>query len=105
MDISLQLTAEESIECLLSAIDHGRQAVEPAKNANLLCPFGNTGAGKSTLANVLHGCDMEAIPRSVLGFKGAGKIIRVKANSRYPAMMKIGHSNVSETFTPTVKPG
>ena len=101
----LQLTKEESIECLTSCISVGKARAEQAKDRHLIMVIGNTGAGKSTLVNYIAGCKMEMVPRKDVGLSGKGKIVRVAADSPITEkeMMRIGHDNTSATFLPEAR--
>lgn len=65
-------------------------------------PTALTSAGKSTLINYIHGCDLERVSAAQAGLAGKKKVIRVKPESKIPEMMRIGHSKQSETFVPEV---
>jgi len=97
-DPTLKMSPEESIECLLAAIHYGSSQTSEAKGKELVSIIGNTGAGKSSFVNYLHGCTMEYVKQSV-----HRKVVQVDPCSPYPEMMKIGHGNKSATFIPVVK--
>ena len=65
--------------------------------------LGNTGAGKSTFANYLHGCRMESVRKTAVGGKGTGSVVRVHPKSPKEELMKVGHNKKSETFIPSVE--
>ena len=120
-----RLSAEERINILSTCMLMGKEQAEDAKDEDVVMVIGNTGAGKSTLVNFLHGCQMEQIRLKVPAVedgvvKAAGskhaakkkrgkrkakgeKVVQVKLDSDPPELMRIGHSNVSETFVPEVQ--
>ena len=104
------LSANESIECLISCIEFGVAQAECAKGRELVIIIGNTGAGKSTFVNMLEGCELERVTKEeacVVVEGGAGaedEIVRVKPGSKPAEVMKIGHTKESMTFMPEVEP-
>ena len=94
----LKMSEDESQKVLLACIKSGAMCAVAAHGKQAIILLGNTGAGKSTCCNYLHGCTMER----VLGQKK--KIFRVSASSPVPELMHIGHTNVSATFLPDVQP-
>ena len=50
------LNPAESLACVVSCIRHGTEAAQGAAGKRLAVVLGNTGAGKSALINLLHGC-------------------------------------------------
>ena len=93
-DAGLVLSEDESLEVLLSCIQYGQAKARRGEGKDLLMVIGNTGAGKSTLINFIHGCDMERVK---VDHK---KVVRVRHDSAVEEMMKIGHDNRSMTFVP-----
>jgi len=91
----LELTEDESVKVLLACIKLGTKAARAVHGKQAIVLLGNTGAGKSTCCNYIHGCLMEK--DSIL------KVIRVSADSPVDELMPVGHSNVSETVIPDVK--
>ena len=61
----------------------------------MVAVLGNTGAGKSALVNLLHGCTFAL---------GAEDHVIVAPDSPVPELMRIGHTNQSQTFVPQVEP-
>ena len=49
----LELTSEQSIECLTTCIGIGKSRADEADNLDCIVMLGNTGAGKSTFANYM----------------------------------------------------
>ena len=96
----LELSTDESIEVLTGCIDLGALELAGVQKGAALAIFGNTGAGKSTLMNCLHGCKMESVRAKDLGLKGGGKVVRVAEGSQRNELFRIGHANVSQTFIP-----
>lgn len=96
---NLKLSASEQLECLTSCIESGSYQMNKAKDKDIHIFIGNTGAGKSTLVNYLHGCELERFK-----LESSKKAIRVKPSSKVPELMRIGHSNQSMTFIPDVEP-
>jgi hypothetical protein len=90
----LPLTAEESCECLTSCVAYGAQHSIRAKDKNIIVVLGNTGAGKSSFVNLLHGCKFELNKEHQMV---------VSKSSKIPELMKIGHNNRSQTFCPQVE--
>mmetsp|Transcript_47509 Transcript_47509/g.154228 ORF Transcript_47509/g.154228 Transcript_47509/m.154228 type:complete len:709 (-) Transcript_47509:2135-4261(-) len=103
------LSADESIECLVSCINYGAAQAERAKQQELIIVIGNTGGGKSTFVNMVEGCRLQRITKEEAGLVGAGgvgaedEVIRVEPGSRPDELMKIGHTKKSMTFTPQVE--
>ncbi len=97
------LTLEESLAVISNCLDIGEERAKAAIDKELVMFIGNTGAGKSTSINYLAGCTMERISKKKAGLEGIGKIVRVKEGSLMPELMKIGHSNISETFLPDIR--
>jgi tRNA U34 5-carboxymethylaminomethyl modifying GTPase MnmE/TrmE len=87
----LALSVDEQIECLTGCIAVGATRAKQAKGKDLLMFIGNTGAGKSTMVNFLHGCDMESFTPNP---DVPQRAIRVKEGSRMPELSgaRIGHS-------------
>eukprot|EP00929_Paragymnodinium_shiwhaense_P109013 TRINITY_DN75379_c0_g1_i1.p1 TRINITY_DN75379_c0_g1~~TRINITY_DN75379_c0_g1_i1.p1 ORF type:complete len:943 (+),score=139.06 TRINITY_DN75379_c0_g1_i1:95-2923(+) len=87
------LSPEESRKCLVSCIAYGKVQADRASARNVVVVVGNTGAGKSSFINLLHGCtfELDAEDRMV-----------VQPSSSVRELMKIGHTNKSETFAPQV---
>ncbi len=103
---TLSLTLEESIHVLTHCIQHGKAQAQKAQGKDLIILIGNTGAGKSTLANRLSGCTLEVKKPKELGLKGLTPVIVVKPCSQggtLDEVMPIGHSNQSKTFMPQVE--
>lgn len=100
---ALKLEPSGSIECLTACIAYGKEHAERALGLECMILLGNTGAGKSTFANYLHGCTMESVRKSVVGINEFGNIIRIHPNSSKDELMKIGHLKKSETFIPSVE--
>ena len=98
---SVQLNPDESIECLLDCIEYGVKQASRANGQQLVIVIGNTGAGKSTFINLLHGCELEMVKKADTTTKKL--IVRVTEGSSLPELMTIGHTKQSETFTPVVK--
>jgi hypothetical protein len=88
----LLLNKEESIACIKSCIDMGEVNVSRASGKEVVVFFGDSGTGKSTAINFLHGCTM---------VKEAG-VIKVDTKSIIPEMMPIGHTMHSKTFIPQI---
>lgn len=89
---------QQDLKDLNDYIELGKKQIEKVKNKNIIIFMGNTGSGKSTLVNYIHGCEMEEI-----SLDSEEIVIQVKKNSVIPELMKIGHSNKSETFMPDIK--
>ena len=88
------LTPSESRECLISCIKHGKEAAAAASGKRCVVVLGNTGAGKSAFINLLAGCEF--------AYEDDDRMV-VRADSSIAELMRIGHSNVSETFAPQVE--
>jgi len=90
----ISLSPEESRNCLVSCIAYGKVQAKRAEGKHTVVVIGNTGAGKSAFINLLHGCAFELNPEDRMA---------VRADSAVKELMKIGHTNKSETFTPQVE--
>eukprot|EP00930_Biecheleria_cincta_P056456 TRINITY_DN42573_c0_g1_i1.p1 TRINITY_DN42573_c0_g1~~TRINITY_DN42573_c0_g1_i1.p1 ORF type:complete len:908 (+),score=197.81 TRINITY_DN42573_c0_g1_i1:33-2726(+) len=88
------LAPAESCSCLLSCIEHGREQARVAQGKHILVVLGNTGAGKSAFVNLLHGCTFELNSEDRMA---------VREDSPVKELVKIGHTNKSETYTPIVE--
>ena len=103
---NLKLTVDQQIECLTACIQYGAAEAAKAEGRDILMVIGNTGAGKSTTVNFIAGCTMERVTRKQAGLTSGNlkkKIVRTAADSARKEVMKIGHSNQSQTFTPDVE--
>ena len=101
-DPGLKLSVDERLECLQGCIAAGECRAAKGDGCNMVMVIGNTGAGKSTLVNFLHGCVMESVRLdSEQGRKK--KVVRVSADSEVKELMEIGHTNRSMTFIPDVE--
>jgi hypothetical protein len=94
---------KNSIDCspfdmqeFLGYIEEGEKIAKKAEGKDLVFFLGNTGAGKSSIINYLHGCNFEKID------KGHKKVYEVSKESEIEALVKIGHNSESETFFPRV---
>lgn len=88
------LQPAESRVCLVSTIKYGKTIARRARGKRIVVVLGNTGAGKSALVNLLHGCEF--------AYEEDDKMV-VRYDSPLPELMRIGHSNTSETFSPQVE--
>jgi len=52
---------QQDLKDLNDYIELGKKQIEKVKNKNIIIFMGNTGSGKSTLVNYIHGCEMEEI--------------------------------------------
>ena len=103
-DPTQTITVDESLECLDECIRMGTGAANRAAGKHVLAVVGNTGAGKSTFIDYLHGCAMER--REIIDADGKkAKVIQVAADSEPAELMAIGHSKQSATFVPGVEHG
>ena len=94
-DPGRSLSPSSSRDCLVSCMAHGREAAARAAGTRMVAVLGNTGAGKSALVNLLHGCTFAL---------GAEDHVIVAPDSPVPELMRIGHTNQSQTFVPQVEP-
>ena len=94
MTPSKLLAPQASRDCLVRCIEHGGIQAARADGQSLLVVLGNTGAGKSAFINMLHGCTFGLTDQSKMA---------VAADSAVSELMRIGHSNKSETFAPQVE--
>merc|ERR1712185_596857 len=86
------LTIDESTDVLDFCVKLGAKELLKATSCRAaIAVIGNTGAGKSTCFNYLHGCTMEQIKRKELGLTGGGSIVRVAASSNPAELFAIGH--------------
>eukprot|EP00961_Rhodomonas_salina_P229109 3096626-Rhodomonas_salina.1 len=94
-DLNKQLTMDESIECMMGCIEAGSRNALNAQGKDLLVLIGNTGAGKSTFANYLHGCTMQWVESGVIEVDESG--------NKTKSIMEIGHTMKSQTLFPQVE--
>ena len=117
---------------LSQCVAMGREQASRAEGGAAVAVIGNTGAGKSTFVNYLHGCKMESVSKAAVsspssaaqtrdGSSGGGggggggdddddddeeTVIRVKKGEGLKEeLMAIGHSKKSATFVPGVGQG
>jgi hypothetical protein len=106
-DPAKELSINDSINLLTTCIRYGEAQAQKVKGKEAIFIIGNTGAGKSTFVNYLYGCKMESKKvRDLIGVNPAdfilNTIVRVSPDSEKKEMMKIGHSNKSQTFMPEI---
>lgn len=94
-DPGRSLSPSASRDCLVSCMAHGREAAARAAGTRLVAVLGNTGAGKSAFVNLLHGCTFAL---------GSEARVVVAHDSPLAELMRIGHSNQSQTFVPQIEP-
>ena len=95
-DPSPSLSPEDSLKVLLSCIKYGAVKGRRAKWKELLMVIGNTGVGKNTLINYLHGCEMERVfEEDCSNSCGLG---RARDDEDWA-----GHTNKSDTLIPAVE--
>lgn len=104
-DPSKSYSLEKKIECITACIREGNDAAMETIDEDILVILGNTGAGKSTFVNWLHGCKLQQVKKNkVPGYKGTGKVVVVAPAGTEPSeMMAIGHSKASMTFIPGIQ--
>eukprot|EP00927_Polykrikos_kofoidii_P046580 TRINITY_DN4076_c2_g1_i1.p1 TRINITY_DN4076_c2_g1~~TRINITY_DN4076_c2_g1_i1.p1 ORF type:complete len:947 (+),score=163.95 TRINITY_DN4076_c2_g1_i1:92-2932(+) len=90
----MPLSPEDSRSCLMSCIECGKIPAAHADRKNVVVVLGNTGAGKSAFINLLHGCTFEL---------NSDDNMVVRSDSALKELVKIGHTNRSETFAPQVE--
>ncbi len=90
---AVELPPAEAHHCLLSCIEHGKVQARHASGRDCVVVLGNTGAGKSAFINLLHGCSFELSEDDQMV---------VSDTSAVAELMRIGHTNQSETFAPQV---
>ena len=101
---SKSYTLEQKIECITACIREGDDAAMEAHGEDIVVILGNTGAGKSTFVNWLHGCKMQQVKKNkVPGLKGTGKVVIVAPGTEPTEIMAIGHSKASMTFIPGIQ--
>jgi len=54
-----RFSEDESLMVLMQCIDMGKASASKADGQPIVMVVGNTGAGKSTFINILHGCAMQ----------------------------------------------
>ena len=89
----INLTPEESCECLSTMTMYGEQRARQAQGKSLVVVLGNTGAGKSCFVNLLQGCTFE------VSKKDDYRMV-IRKDSIIKEICKIGHTNQSTTFAP-----
>ena len=97
-DPTIELPLDEKLRCLRGCLRMGELAAQKAANQHALIVIGNTGAGKSTFVNYLHGCFLE---RAKL--HDGKNVIQVIPDSVPPELMAIGQTKLSATFIPEVE--
>jgi len=93
-----QLPIMKSIDLLAGCMNLGKQAARKVEGKDVVIIIGDSGAGKSTFINYVHGCKMECVKASDMNIRGLGWIYFTKDR----ALMPIGHGKVSKTFIPHV---
>lgn len=88
---------KDSCSRLIACMKYGLRQAEKARGRHAIFIIGNTGSGKSCFCNMLQGCTFEVDPRD------SYRMI-VSNHSPVPELMKIGHSNKSETLAPQIEP-
>lgn len=86
------LSREQSIAVIKTCVAMGDANQKLSDKRPLILFIGNTGSGKSTAINYLHGCKMVEDSESVL----------VSHDSPEPEIMAIGHTSCSKTFLPQI---
>ena len=100
--VSLQQSDDDSddtIACIENLLDMGSKEAARASGHDIVLVIGNTGVGKSTTVNYLHGCHLEESFQQENDIEG---IIQVSPDSGVQTLMPIGHSGQSRTFIPTI---
>jgi predicted GTPase len=101
-----ELSIEDSIHLLTTCIEYGEREAQKIENKQAIIVIGNTGAGKSTFVNYLYGCEFETVDPEDVGLSPekclSSTILSVKKSSPKQEVMKIGHTNKSETFMPEI---
>jgi polynucleotide 5'-kinase involved in rRNA processing len=64
----------DKVACVLDCCENGIVQAERAKGYSGIVLFGITSAGKSTLANYIHGCEMESPEFDRIQVKSSSKI-------------------------------
>ena len=95
---TLEVDVHDQIECISGCISVGAARALKVQNRLALVICGNTGAGKSTVVNYVHGCRMEQIK-----LEFGENFMQVAKDSVVPELMPIGHSNQSTTFIPGIE--
>ena len=70
-DPPLELSLDESLEVLSCCVFLGQEQARKAASADAVAVIGNTGAGKSTFVNYLHGCELESVAKVALASSAA----------------------------------
>jgi hypothetical protein len=65
-----ELDVDEQISCLLACVAQGRRQAVGARGKGAVVVIGNTGAGKSSFINYLHGCAFERVKAAVRALPG-----------------------------------
>lgn len=94
------LTTEQELNHLMWQIKHGKKNAEKIHKKDLIFFIGNTGSGKSTLINYLHGCTF--ISAKEIQGKKTKWIVKVDPNSPIKEITTIGHAESSQTLIPEI---
>jgi ribosome biogenesis GTPase A len=121
----VELDAAQQLQCLMSCVRLGQRQSFKATNQDIVIFVGNTGAGKSTIINYLHGCEFERVKTTTTNtatpvtsttsdiistacattstFVTHKRFYQVKGSSKQPELVRIGHTNQSMTFVPEIQ--
>jgi len=97
---NLQMNLDERLDVVMHCTEIGEKSASKAEGKDVVMVVGNTGCGKSTLVNVLHGCNM--VEKKIDMGDNVVKLAWLVDNNgdNKAELMKIGHNNQSMTFIP-----
>ena len=121
---NLTLDTMQQLQCLMSCVGLGQKQAFKATDKDIVIFVGNTGAGKSTIINYLHGCEFERVKgdqiqhlnnsvapddngespaKEIPVLVTKKKIYHVKPSSVREEIVRMGHTNQSMTYIPEIQ--
>jgi energy-coupling factor transporter ATP-binding protein EcfA2 len=102
MNKDFPITEEDTIDLIIHCINKNQINLKNSKNQEILIFVGNTGSGKSTTVNYLFGCTMTVKQYEDILSDEVIEVLPKSLGGALDEVVKIGHTNVSETFLPSI---